>query len=70
MVEPPVLYHATDPPLVVFWQDQSAAVTTEYAILAALVAIMALAGVLAYGDAVASLFTDVSRDVGEALGVR
>lgn len=69
MAEPIVSHHATDPPLLILWQDYSAAITTEYAILAALLAIMAVASAFAFGDGVSNLWSAVGRDVGDALAV-
>lgn len=69
MTDPALPAMTTDPPGLRLWQDTSAAVTTEYAILAALLAVMSIAGILAFGDGIDSLWSAVGSEVGSALAV-
>lgn len=67
MTEPAAQPDADAPPPLA--RDRRAAITVEYALLAALLAIMAIAGTIAFGDGVASLWSGIGGEVGEALAV-
>jgi Flp pilus assembly pilin Flp len=49
------------------WRDAGASVATEYALVAAIVAIFAIAGLLAFSDAVGGLWGEVAAEAGDAM---
>lgn len=49
------------------WRDADASVATEYALVAAIVAILAIAGLLAFSDAVGGLWREVGAEAGDAM---
>jgi pilus assembly protein Flp/PilA len=46
-----------------FWTDQSGATAIEYALLAALIAVVIIGGVKAVGSNVSTMFTSVSTNL-------
>ena len=66
----------TDPPTIdanrqmrpALLPDRSGAVVLEYAMIAALVAVMAISAVILFADAATDVWTGVGQEVGDALG--
>jgi pilus assembly protein Flp/PilA len=50
------------------WQDERGATAIEYALIAAMVAVVALVSLLELGDSATGLWATVGREVGAALG--
>jgi Flp pilus assembly pilin Flp len=48
--------------------DRSGAVVLEYALIAAMVAITAMAAMILFGESATNVWTIIARDVGGALG--
>ncbi len=46
-----------------FWQDENAATATEYAVMLALIIVVALAAISALGTKVSSTFVDVESSL-------
>lgn len=51
------------------WPDRSGSVASEYAVLAAIVAVLAIGGLLALSDAVGELFGYTGSEAGGAMAV-
>ncbi len=67
MPDQPDACHATDPPPTTLAGDRAAAVAIEYALLGALVAILAITGMLAFGEAANGLWNNIGVRIGGAL---
>lgn len=50
-----------------FGTDQDGATAIEYGLIAALIAVLALLGIVAFGDALRGLFSYVSNNAGNAM---
>jgi Flp pilus assembly pilin Flp len=67
MTEPPMIAAARHV-LRALQRDRSAAVILEYALIGALVAVIAIGAVTLFATSATDVWTDVGREVGNALG--
>ena len=68
MTDPPPIDAVRRPPRPAFSRDEAGAVVLEYAMVAALVAIMAIGAVILFAESATSVWTGVGQEVGNALG--
>lgn len=68
MTDPPASDATWRRPRQTFGREQSGAVVLEYAMIAALVAIIAIGALILFADSATNVWTGVGRDVGNALG--
>ncbi len=68
MTDPPAIDAIGQPSRPAFGGDRAGAVVLEYALIAALVAIMAISAVILFADSATTMWIGVGQEVGNALG--